>query len=119
MAKHPSIPEELRQMAVTAVAAAWDDGCPIADYRPERRAQLADVCLRRWRSFRRRGISPSDRPEQVKDVARGLVEASEETRGSVGPLILDFQYLAERVLTAIDEWKSEHGDPGVSERPSD
>jgi hypothetical protein len=99
--KTKPIPEAVRRRAVAAVAAAWESGCPVADWRPEGQAAIADVCLRRYSSLARRGVGAGDRAGQVRDLARGLVEASGQDRALVGPLIRDYQWLAEQVLAAI------------------
>ena len=101
MPKAKPIPPEFRQRAVDAVAAAWAAGCPVADWRPSGQAKIADVCLRRYRSLTRRGVAGDDRAAQVRDLARGLIEALEEDRKLVGPLIRDYEWLAEQVLAAI------------------
>ena len=117
MAKQASIPDELRRVVVAAITAVHAAGCPVVSWRPDRQAHLADVCLRRWRSFPRRGVSPNDRAEQVKDLARRLVETSGEDRHLIGPLFVDYRYLAGRVLAAIDQWQSEIGEPEVPAGP--
>ena len=101
MAKQPPIPDEMRRRAVAAVAAAWQAGCPVAGWRPESQAAAAEVCLRRYRSLARRNVDSADRPAQIKDLARGMVEAFEPDLKLVGPLIRDYEWLAEQVLAAI------------------
>ena len=101
MAKVKPIPEEVRLRAVAAVAAAWESGCPVADWRPEGQTAIADICLRRYGSLLRRGVAGDDRERQVRDLARGLVEASGQDRKLVGPLIRDYEWLADQVLAAI------------------
>jgi hypothetical protein len=101
VSKAKPIPKEVRQRAVAAVAAAWGSGCPVADWRPEGQISIANVCLRRYASLARRGVSAADRAGQVRDLARGLVEASDRDPRLVGPLIRDYEWLAEQVLGAI------------------
>ena len=101
MAKSKPISEADRRRVVAAVAAAWESGCPVADWRPEGQAAIADTCLRRFGSLSRRGVGANNRAEQVRDLARGLVEASGQDRRLVGRLIRDYEWLAEQVLTAI------------------
>ncbi len=101
MAKLRPIPEAVRRRALAAVAAAWEAGCPVADGRPEGQAAIADVCLRRYRSLARRGVRASDRAGQIRDLARGMVAASGQARALIGPLIRDYEWLAEQVLAAI------------------
>jgi hypothetical protein len=106
VAKLKPYPDEIVKRAIAAVAAAWESGCPVAGSRPEVQVQLADVCLRRLRSINRRGIADDDREGQIRDMARGMVETSGQTRGHVGPFILDYEWLAAQVLAAItDEGK--------------
>jgi hypothetical protein len=52
-------------------------------------------------------VSIIDRAEVVKDLTLGLVAASGQDRNLVGPLIRDYEWLAEQVLSAITD---EHGD---------
>jgi hypothetical protein len=103
VAKAKPVPEEVRQRAVAAVAAAWESGCPVADWRPKGQISIANVCLRRYFSLARRGMSAADRAGQVRDLARGLVEASGQDLKLVGPLIRDYEWLAEKVLVAITD----------------
>jgi hypothetical protein len=101
MAKAKPIPDAVRRRAVAAVAAAWEAGCPVADWRPEGQAAIADVCLRRYGSLARRGVAAGDQAGQIRDLACGLVAASGQACGLVGPLIRDYEWLAEQVLAAI------------------
>ncbi|WP_171470653.1 hypothetical protein [Frigoriglobus tundricola] len=116
MPKAKSIPETVRRRAVAAVAAAWESGCPVAGWRPADQAAIADVCLRRYGSLGRRRVGASDRAGQVRDLARGLVEASGQDRGLVGPLIRDYEWLAERVLSAITDQAPE-AEPAAAPDP--
>jgi hypothetical protein len=101
VAKAKPVPKEVRRRAVAAVAAAWESGCPVADWRPKGQILIANICLRRYVSLARRGLSAADRAGQIRDLARGLVEASDQDRALVGPLIRDYEWLAEQVLAAI------------------
>ncbi len=101
MPKRKPIAAGLRQRAVAAVAAAWQAGCPVADCRPDGQATIADTCLRRYRSLDRRGVAANDRAAQIRDLARGLVEASGEDHVLIGPLMRDYEWLAAPVLAAI------------------
>lgn len=113
MPKTKPIPEAVRRRAVAAVAAAWESGCPVADWRPAGQAAIADVCLRRYGSLARRGVGAEDRAGKIRDLARGLVEASGQERALVGPLIRDYEWLAEQVLTAITT-QAPDGEPGTA-----
>jgi hypothetical protein len=101
MAKSKPFPEAIVQRVIAAVAAAWESGCPVAGSRPEAQARISEVCLRRFRSINRRGTGADDREGQIRDLARGMVEASGQTPGLVGPLIRDYEWLAAQVLAAI------------------
>jgi hypothetical protein len=84
------------------VASAWEEGCPVAGSTPEKQTADAAVCLRRLRSLARRGVDSDDRPKVVRDLALGMVAADEQDLRSIGPLIRDYEWLAERVLDAIE-----------------
>lgn len=99
MAKLPPIPDELRKRAKATFAAAWDEGCPVAGP-PHDKA--AEVCIRRWRSFGRRGVDGPDRWQKIHDAALGLIAAIEAKQEIVGPLIVDYEHLAGRVLHALE-----------------
>src|SRR5687768_13558436 len=101
MSKLPPISDQKRAQAIAAVAAAWRSGCPVAGWRPEDQAAIAEVCLRRHRSLARRGVATDDRAAQVKDLARGMAEISGEDIKLIGPLMRDYEWLAEQVLEAI------------------
>jgi hypothetical protein len=99
MGKLPPIPLDQRRRAEAAVERAWQEGCPVAG---PPHAKAADVCIRRWRSLERRGINRTDRSKMIHDLAIGLVSAFENDPKLVGPLIVDYEHLAERVLDAIE-----------------
>lgn len=113
MAKAKPIPKAVRRRAVAAVAAAWESGCPVTDWRPEGQAAIAEVCLWRYGSLARRGVGAGDRAAQVRDLSRGLVEAAGQDRGLVGPFIRDYEWLAERVLAAIAA-EAPEAEPGAA-----
>ena len=90
-------PDDL-QAVLDAMAAAWDDGCPVA--RPDE--ETARVALRRWRSHANRKITATDLDCRVGDLAKGLVEASEENPKLIGRLIEDYRHLARCIARALD-----------------
>lgn len=111
MPKAKPITAAVRGRVVAAIAAAWEAGCPVAGSRAENQAAIADRCLRRFGSMPRRGIAATDRAGQFRDLARGLVEAADQDPKLVGPLIRDYEWLAERVLIAITAAGSDAGAP--------
>ena len=80
---------------VAAIEAAWLDGSPIGD------TALADIALRRWRSSKRRGVKQSDHSARVRDLAKGLAAFHYDDPGMVGPLIRDYEYVAEKIADAL------------------
>src|SRR3954452_11294543 len=82
---------------ITTIRRAWDEGCPVAGH-PE---QMAPVAIRRWESSMRRGIMPSDLEGRTRDLAKGLIAAFEVDPALIGPLRIDYEYLAERIALAM------------------
>jgi hypothetical protein len=99
MNKAAPITDEQRRLAEAAVVAAWEEGCPVAGGPPEK---TADICLRRWQSLSRRKVNADVRADVIRDLARGLISAFEPDAKLVGPLIVDYEHVAGRVLDAID-----------------
>ena len=66
---------------------------------------MAAIARRRWNSYERRNASIPDTFEnRIKDLARGLAE--KYTIGGwemVGPLITDYQWLAEQIAPGFAE----------------
>ncbi len=86
------------QATIDAMAAAWDDGCPVAG--PEEK--VARVALRRWRSHANWGIADTDLDRRAEDLAKGLVQAREKNPKLVGPLIEDYRHLARCIARVLD-----------------
>jgi hypothetical protein len=101
MSKNPRIEPRQLEAVVEAVAACWEEGSPVTGQSAEHWSEIAHVAIRRIRSFDRRGIARGDRRSQVRDIARGLVAALESDAGMVGPLIIDYEYVAEKSLEAF------------------
>jgi hypothetical protein len=99
--KMKPITEEIRAGAIATIAAAWRSVSPVVSFQPENQAAIADKLLRRYRSLERRGVAADDWPGQVRDLARGRVEASVEEPSMVGRLMQDYEWLAEQFLRAI------------------
>jgi hypothetical protein len=59
---------------------------------------LASIALRRIKSFTRRVVPLNDRRRRVVDLAKGLASQFERNPELVGPLIKDYEYIAERML---------------------
>jgi hypothetical protein len=92
------VSDEERTQVVKAISQAWAEGCPVAS----RPAEIATIAIRRWLSSERRGLRPSDRGARVRDLAKGLVSHFESEPALVGPLLRDYEYLAERIAAALD-----------------
>src|SRR5262245_24373648 len=99
MKKLPPIDPAILAMAAAAVRAAWDAGCPVATA-PEEKAHVA---IRRWRTSQRRGISQDDMPARIRDMAMGFVDQFEKDRKLVGPLIVDYEYLAGEIAKVLSK----------------
>ncbi len=80
-----------------SIETAWAAGCPIA----RRAGELATLALRRWHSSEARGINQSDHNARVHDLAKGLVQSLEANPSLVGPLKLDYEYLAARIAETL------------------
>jgi hypothetical protein len=94
MSKFPKIESRLLDAVAKAVEACWDDGSPVVGQSADRWQEIAHVAIRRARSFDRRGISGDDHRSQVCDIAQGFVAAFESKPDLVGPLIVDYEYVA-------------------------
>jgi hypothetical protein len=101
VAKRKPIDDAVRRRVVAAIAVSWAEGCPVADWEAANREKTANVAIRRWQSLSRRGIPANDNEAQVRDMARGLVEAFEDDPRTVGPVFVDYQYLASKIIAAI------------------
>ncbi|WP_341718328.1 hypothetical protein QQG74_00490 [Micromonospora sp. FIMYZ51] len=76
-------------------------GCPLPI--PAQRERIATVAFRRWRSFERRSrIRRPTRADRIRDLARGIVDALEPDPRLVGPLMRDYECLAETFAAVVD-----------------
>src|SRR4051794_11719089 len=98
MSKFKEIDAAVLRDAAAAIGACWNEGSPIAGNSTERWREIAHTAIRRIRSFDRRGIAACDRAAQIRDIGKGLVDQFEDSPELVGPLIVDYEYLAEKVL---------------------
>lgn len=98
---HHRMAEPARTAALVALADLWSQGCPIAA--PDGRERLVDIGLRRWRSFHRRHprARPPSHKARIRDLVRGLVEVVEPEPRLVGPLVKDYECVAEAIAAAI------------------
>jgi hypothetical protein len=88
----------LTQSLIQALEQAWEDGSPVAGRTIQERERMASVAIRRIKSVTRRAIPLNDRRRQVVDLAKGLANQFERNPELVGPLIKDYEYIAERML---------------------
>jgi hypothetical protein len=86
------------QSLIQALEQAWENGSPVAGRTFQERERLASVAIRRIKSFARRAIPLNDRRRQIVDLAKGLASQFERNPKLVGPLIKDYEYIAERML---------------------
>lgn len=102
MSKFSEIDEDLLQRAAETIGKYRDEGNPVAGDSPERWREIAHIAIRRIRSFERRELAGRDQSTLVRDIARCLVEQLEEEDPKlVGPLTIDYEELAERVLDVV------------------
>ena len=82
-----------------AVQAAWEEGCPVAGGDAD---ETANVAVRRWRSFDRRGRAKrATFEDRVEDLAKGLRDRFEADPAMVGPLMEDYRHLASCLATVL------------------
>ncbi len=91
------------QNVVAAIDAAYQEGCPVASYDPKKQVIVAKVAIRRWISSSRRGVKPDIWDDRIMDLAKGLIASFEADRKLVGPLIVDYKYLARKIADAIEQ----------------
>ena len=99
----PEPQQELVRLAAQAIKAAWEKGCPIASaaYETAQIAGMAPIAVRRWLSFRRRGLAVDRFEDWIKDLAKGLMERFERDPRFIGRLSFDYEYLAGRIAEAL------------------
>ena len=81
---HPAI--------LAAIHQAWNEGCPVASH-PE---PILDI----WDRHHRR--LPADRSAAIAYLTKKLINALEKDPTLVGPLKVDYRYLAEKMLATMD-----------------
>jgi hypothetical protein len=105
--KFKKIDSRLLIKVTAAVEACWTEGSPVAGSSPDQWQETAQRAIRRIRSFSRRNLSELDRDSQIRDIANGFVAAFESEPKLVGPLIIDYQYVAEKTLEAVRRYEGE------------
>ena len=88
---------DLAAEVVAAIAALWEEGCPVASDP----AETAPIAIRRWNSSARRGVKAGDFRARTHDLAKGLVYHFERDPKLVGPLWRDYEYLADRIASVF------------------
>ena len=69
--------------------------------------EMADIALRRWRTFDRRNKKKrSSRADRMEDLAKGLRDAGDMDRHLVGPLMEDYRYLAGELASVLETVKA-------------
>jgi hypothetical protein len=95
--------EPLLRQLTRALEVLWEEGSPVAGKDAAGREGQARLALRRWRSFgRRHRGQEQDRERQVEDLAKGLRDACEPERETVGPLMADYRHAARVLATVLD-----------------
>jgi hypothetical protein len=100
MTKQHREQDAVHERIVTAIDAARKDGSPVAPVDPKLQAEMANRAIRRWLSFGRRNAK-ADRKRQIEDLTKGLIEAFEPDKSLVGPLKVDWNWLAGKIADAI------------------
>jgi hypothetical protein len=81
-----------------ALRQARNEGNPVA----EPSHDYARVALRRWSSSAHRGLDPVDREGRIRDLAKGLIAHFERDPKLVGPLKVDYEYVARVIANGLD-----------------
>ncbi len=104
MAKSPPTDAIVIQDVVAAILVAREAGCPVAPSGDDAEV-VARIAIRRWQSGSRRGVVAQDK--RIRDLARGLAtKFCSSDLQMVGPLIIDYEYLASQIAAAIETHKS-------------
>ena len=90
--------DRIKEALTLALERSWDDGSPVAGSTPDKRAEMAERALRRINSFARRRVAENNIDAQVRDLAKGLVQAFERDPNLVGPLIVDYEYVSKKLI---------------------
>jgi hypothetical protein len=94
--------DDLVALAIRAVRAAREAGCPVAGGDPD---VIAKVAVRRWTTFdrrvRRRAAVDLTLDRRIEDLSKGLVANFEKDRRLVGPLITDYRHLARAIAEEL------------------
>ena len=83
-----------------ALEEGYATGSPVA--RPPH-GDTARIALRRCASIANRGVGSADKPDRVRDLAKGLVAAFERDPKVVGPLMRDYEWLAALIIDRLDQ----------------
>lgn len=92
-------PDVLRRVT-DAVEDCWNEGSPVAGRRAEEWQRTAEIAIRRISSFARRDVPIGNRQAQINDITNGLIQAFEDQPRLVGPLKIDYEYVAQQALDA-------------------
>lgn len=92
---------DVRAEVVSALSRLFAAGCGLP--LQTQREAMADVGMRRLASYPRRHRGRSGtRDERVGDLVKGLVEAFEADRRLVGPLVKDYECVAEAISAVVE-----------------
>lgn len=105
MGKLDSSESMLLNYLMSVLEQCWRSGSPAAGQSAEDWKLMSQCIIRRVRSFETRRVVPEDRRSQVRDVAKGLVQTFESSPKLIGPLIADYEFVAEQALIALDNFK--------------
>lgn len=92
-----------KSAVAAAVAAAWEEGCPVAGQTPDEYEQIAEIAIRRWASLERRHSKSLSAEGRVEDLAKALAQRFDTDPEHVGPVMEDYRYLAQQVAAALGE----------------
>lgn len=81
---------------IAAISELRVEGCPVAA--PE---AMAPIAVRWWFSSGRRGVKENDLEARIRDLAKGLAGQFEDDPRLVGPVMRDYECVAERVARVL------------------
>ena len=101
------VEDDVRAAVVSGLAQLFEEGCPLPG--PGQRDAMAEVAVRRWVSYSRRHRGGTGMREQrIRDLVKGLVRAFEAEPRLVGPLVKDYECVAEAVAAVIAPTEAMH-----------